>query len=174
MDCVEVCRRLGAKEVYLVYRRSYAQMPAEEDEKLEALRAGTHFLLLNQPVGYVRKKDGSLAGVRMVRTRLGDPDARGRKAPVDIPGTEWTLDVDTVVEALGSGPTHDASSLYPSVDVDPARLVRVNAQTGMTNVPGIFAGGDIVAGPALVVTAIRDGKLAAKSIVEYLEKAGGR
>lgn len=174
MDCVEVCRRLGAREVYVVYRRSYAQMPSEEDEKLEAQRNGAHFLLLNQPVGYVRRKEGSLQGLKLVRTRLGEPDATGRRAPVDLPGSEWTLEVDVVIEAIGSGPSRDSNEWYPSVQVDPGKLVKVNAQTGMTSVPGIFAGGDVVAGPALVVTAIRDGKNAAKAILEYLGKGGAR
>jgi NADPH-dependent glutamate synthase beta subunit-like oxidoreductase len=174
MDCVQVCHRLGAREVYLVYRRSYAQMPAEEDERLEALHAGTHFLLLNQPVGYVRGPTGALAGVRLVRTRLGGADAKGRAQPQDIPGTEWTLDAQIAIEALGAGPMRGSPEWYPSVKVDARGLVRTDPSTGMTSVPGIFAGGDIVSGPALVVTAVRDGKAAARAILEYLGKEGAR
>ncbi len=174
MDSVQACHRLGAREVYLVYRRSYSQMPAEEDERLEALHAGTHFLLLNQPVGYVRGPNGALAGLRLVRTRLGGADAKGRRQPEDIPGTEWTLDVQVAIEALGSSPMRGSPEWYPSVRVDAKRLVQTDPVTCMTSVPGIFAGGDIVSGPALVVTAVRDGKAAAKAILEYLGKEGAR
>ena len=174
MDSVQACHKLGAREVYLVYRRSYSQMPAEEDERLEALHAGTHFLLLNQPVGYVKGPSGALAGLRLVRTRLGGADAKGRRQPQDIPGTEWTLDVQVAIEALGSAPMRGSPEWYPSVRVDAKRLVQTDPTTCMTSVPGIFAGGDIVSGPALVVTAVRDGKAAAKAILEYLGKEGAR
>jgi glutamate synthase (NADPH) small chain len=168
MDCVQVCHHLGASEVYIVYRRSYLQMPAEHDELQEALNAGTHFLLLNQPTGYVRDDGGRVKGVKLLRTRLGEPDKSGRRQPVEIGGSDWVLDADCVVEALGSAPDPDSPKWYPSVQVDRGKLVRIDDKTGATSKPGIFAGGDVVAGPALIVTAVRDGKTAARGILQYL------
>jgi len=172
MDCVQTCHRLGAREVYLVYRRSFLQMPAEQDEILETLHAGTHLLLLNQPLDYVRGLDGKLAGVKLARTRLGDPDAKGRRRALQVPGSEWELEVDAVVEALGSSPEEQSVDWYPSVKVDDGKLIQTEAGTGRTSHPRIFAGGDVASGPALVVTAIRDGKNAAKAILGMLGKAG--
>jgi NADPH-dependent glutamate synthase beta subunit-like oxidoreductase len=171
MDCVQVCHRLGASEVYLVYRRSYTQMPAEADEKLEALNAGTHFLLLNQPVGYERGSDAAVCGVKLVRTRLGEPDGSGRRSPIELAGSDWVLSVDAVVEALGSSPEDASPGWYPSVKVDGGRLVQIEPASGRTSHPAIYAGGDIASGPALIVTAVRDGKNAARAILRQLGKA---
>jgi len=169
IDCVEAAKRLGASDVYLVYRRSFAQMPAEERERIEALQTGIHFLLLNQPVDYV-ESDGSLKGLKLVRTKLGEEDASGRRRPVEIPGSEWVLDVGVVIEAIGSKPASDSKEWYPSVKTNEKGLIVADEETRKTNVDGIFAGGDIVRGPALVVEAVQDGKLAARAIKEYLSK----
>ena len=92
MDCIESAVKLGARDVYLIYRRSYSQMPAEPDERIEAQEAGVHFLLLNQPVDYVTDKENRLKGLKLVRTRLGEPDASGRRRPEEIKGSEWIMD----------------------------------------------------------------------------------
>jgi NADPH-dependent glutamate synthase beta subunit-like oxidoreductase len=168
MDCVESAVKLGAKDVYLVYRRSYTQMPAEEDEKLEALKAGIHFLLLNQPVEYLRDDSGRLNGLKLVRTKLGDLDTSGRRSPVNIDDSQWILKTDMVIEAIGNRAEEDSSSWYPNVRVNEKQLIQINPDTGQTSVPGIFAGGDIVRGPALVVNAVQDGKIAAGAIKEHL------
>jgi NADPH-dependent glutamate synthase beta subunit-like oxidoreductase len=170
MDCIESAARLEAKDVYLIYRRSFTQMPAEPDERIEAQEAGIHFLLLNQPVDYISDDQNRLAGVKLLRTRLGEPDASGRRRPETIEGSEWVLEADLVVEAIGNIAPADSPQWYPNVEVDGRRLVKVNPDTGQTSVAGIFAGGDIVSGPALVVTAVQDGKVAAKAIKEYLGK----
>ena len=170
MDCIESAVRLGAKDVYLIYRRSYSQMPAEPDERIEALEAGVHFLLLNQPVNYVTDKKNRLTGIRLVRTRLGRPDKSGRRRPETIEGSRWVMKVDVVIEAIGNRATQDSNDWYPHVKVDNKKLIKVDAATGQTSVKGIYAGGDIVRGPALVVTAVQDGKVAAKAINEYLAK----
>jgi glutamate synthase (NADPH/NADH) small chain len=172
MDCVESSIKLGARDVYLVYRRSYAQMPAEEDERQEALRLGVHFLLLNQPVDYLID-GGRIRGLKLARTRLGDPDASGRRRPVEIRASEWELPADVVVEAIGnkadgsvdwaSGP--DRSS---GLKVNEQQLIVADPKTGATTVKGIYAGGDIVRGPALVVEAVQDGKVAARAISQAL------
>ena len=168
MDCVESAAKLGAKDVYLVYRRSYSQMPAEEEERIEALQGGIHFLLLNQPIDYEVDADNQINGLKLVRTALGEEDTSGRRSPVNIEGSEWILDVDVVIEAIGNKAEDDSPNWYPTVDVNKKNLIQVDTETGQTSVPGIFAGGDIVRGPALVVTAVQDGKVAARAIKEYL------
>jgi NADPH-dependent glutamate synthase beta subunit-like oxidoreductase len=170
MDCIESAVRLGAKDVYLIYRRSFNQMPAEPDERIEAQEAGVHFLLLNQPLDYVVDDRNRLTGIKLVRTRLGDPDASGRRRPELIEGSDWFMDADIVIEAIGNKAPEESPQWYPNVEVDPNHLIKADADTGKTSVDGIFAGGDIVRGPALVVTAVQDGKVAAKSIKEYLAK----
>ncbi len=170
MDCIESAVRLDAQDVYLIYRRSYSQMPAEPDERIEAQEAGVHFLLLNQPIDYVTDKKNRLKGLKLVRTRLGEPDESGRRRPVEIKGSEWIMDADIVIEAIGNKAPDDSPGWYPNVKVDDKKLVQVDAETGKTSVDGIFAGGDIVRGPALVVQAVQDGKVAARAIKDYLAK----
>jgi len=170
MDCVESAQRMGAKDVYLIYRRSYTQMPAESDELMEAQEAGVHFLLLNQPTGYVTDKRNRLKSIKLVRTRLGKPDASGRRSPVAIKGSDWRMDADLVIEAIGNRAPEDSPRWYPGVKVDERNLVKINRKTGKTNRKGIYAGGDIVRGPALVVQAVNDGKIAAAAITDYLGK----
>jgi NADPH-dependent glutamate synthase beta subunit-like oxidoreductase len=170
MDCIESAARLDAKDVYLIYRRSYSQMPAEPDERIEAQEAGVHFLLLNQPLEYVTDKKNRLKGLKLVRTRLGEPDESGRRRPVEIPGSEWVMDADVVIEAIGNKAPDASAEWYPNVKVDGKKLIKADPETGQTSVAGIFAGGDIVRGPALVVQAVQDGKVAARAIKEYLNK----
>ena len=162
MDCVESALKLGAKDAYLVYRRSFAQMPAEEDERVQALRLGVHFLLLNQPVKYLADSKGKLKGLKLVRTRLGKPDASGRRKPEPIKGSEWVLDCTAAIEAIGN--KADPVDWSAMVKVDEAGLVVANGKTRKTSARRVFAGGDIVRGPALVVEAVQDGRLAARAI----------
>jgi len=170
MDCIESAVKLGAKDVYLIYRRSYSQMPAEPDERIEAQEAGVHFLLLNQPVDYVTDKKNRLKGLKLVRTRLGEADESGRRRPLEIKGSEWVMDADIVIEAIGNIAPEKSPEWYPNVDIDGKKLIKADPQTGKTSVDGIFAGGDIVRGPALVVQAVQDGKVAARAIKEFLAK----
>jgi len=170
MDCIESAVRLGAKDVYLIYRRSYSQMPAEPDERIEALECGVHFLLLNQPLDYITDDQNRLTAVKLVRTRLGEPDVSDRRRPENIDGSEWILDADVVVEAIGNLPAEDSPEWYPHVKIDGKKLIQTDPATGKTSVDGIFAGGDIVRGPALVVQAVQDGKTAAAAIKDYLGK----
>ncbi len=170
MDCIESAVKLGARDVYLIYRRSYSQMPAEPDERIEAQEAGVHFLLLNQPVDYMMDTKNRLKGLKLVRTRLGAPDESGRRRPELIEGSEWIMDADVVIEAIGNKAFENSTEWYPNVQVDDNKLIKVDPKTGKTSVAGIFAGGDIVRGPALVVLAVQDGKVAASAIKEYLNK----
>jgi NADPH-dependent glutamate synthase beta subunit-like oxidoreductase len=145
-------------------------MPAEADERIEAMEAGVHFLLLNQPLDYVTDDQNRLTGLKLVRTSLGEPDASGRRRPEMIEGSEWIMDADVVIEAIGNIAAEDSPEWYPHVDLDDKKLIQVDPETGKTSVKGIFAGGDIVRGPALVVQAVADGKLAAKAIKSFLGK----
>jgi NADPH-dependent glutamate synthase beta subunit-like oxidoreductase len=145
-------------------------MPAEPDERIEAQEAGIHFLLLNQPVDYVCDDQLRLTGIKLVRTRLGEPDESGRRKPEAIVGSDWVMDADVVIEAIGNIAPAESADWYPHVEVDDRKLIKVNPDTGQTSVEGIFAGGDIVSGPALVVSAVQDGKVAARAIKEYLAK----
>jgi len=170
MDCIESAVRLAAKDVYLIYRRSYAQMPAEADERIEALECGVHFLLLNQPLNYITDDQNRLMVLQLVRTRLGEPDESGRRRPENIEGSEWTMDADVVIEAIGNIAAEDSPQWYPNIHIDDKKLIKADPETGKTSVDGIFAGGDIVRGPSLVVQAVQDGKLAAAAIKAYLRK----
>ena len=167
MDCIESAAKLGARDAYLVYRRSFAQMPAEEDERLAALRLGAHFLMLNQPVGYAVNAAGEVTGVKLMRTELGDPDASGRRKPLEIKGSEWTLEAQVVIEAIGN--RADSADWKGMVKVDQAGLILTDRKTGATSAKTVFAGGDIARGPGLVVEAVQDGKLAARAIRASLE-----
>ena len=169
MDCAQSAAQLNARDVYLVYRRSWSQMPAEEDERRETLDAGVHYLILNQPVD-VLTEGGRVTGLKLERTRLGKPDDSGRRKPESIAGTSWTLSCDMVIEAIGNAAEDDSPEWYPDVTVDDRNLIQADPETRATSVPGIFAGGDIVRGPALVVSAVQDGKLAARAIRDYLKR----
>ncbi len=171
MDCAAAAVRMDPRDVYLIYRRSFAQMPADEDERIEMLTAGVHFLMLNQPVGYLIDGENKITGVKLSRTRLGDPDESGRRRPVTEEGSDWVLPVDVVIEAIGNIPDPASPTWYPDVTVDSGMLIQVDETTGKTSAERIFAGGDIVRGPSLVVHAVQDGKRAARSIRTLLEDA---
>jgi glutamate synthase (NADPH) small chain len=166
MDCAETSVKLGAKDVYLIYRRSFLEMPAEEDEKQNVLNGGVHLLLLNQPVDYI-EKNHKLAGIMLRRTKLGDADNSGRRKPEEIKGSEWQLDVDIVIEAIGNESGEIPGRVCPGVKASRG-LIEAHPETGATSVSGIFAGGDVVNGPALIITAVRDGKKAAAAIHEFI------
>ncbi len=174
MDCVEASARLDTNDVYLIYRRSYTQMPAEKEERIDALQAGVNFLILHQPVDFITDDKNRLTGLRLVRTRLGEPDESGRRRPVLIDGTDWDMPVDIVIEAIGNKAVDESSDWYPNVKVDGSSLIVIDSETGATSISGIFAGGDIVRGPALVVEAVQDGKIAARAIQDYIEKKGNK
>lgn len=170
MDCAGYAVTLGALDVYLIYRRSYSQMPAQEDERIETLENNVHFLILNQPKAYTKTKNGFVSGIRLVRTQLAPAQGSNRRTPVEIKSSEWTLNVDLVVEAIGNKAFDNAGRIYPGVDTNAKHLINACLDTCRTSKPGIFAGGDIVRGPSLVVNAVQDGKTAAGMIDSYLKK----
>ena len=168
MDCASYALELGATDVFLVYRRSYGQMPADEEERLKALENGIHFMLLNQPKAYVTDSHGRVSGLELVRTALSAPESGKRRSPVEVAGSNWVLNVNCVIEAIGNKAFDDSPKIYPDVTVDAKNLIKASVQDCKTSVSGIFAGGDIVRGPSLVVNAVQDGKIAAGEIDSYL------
>ncbi|MFH1312895.1 MAG: FAD-dependent oxidoreductase [Candidatus Eisenbacteria bacterium] len=171
MDAAVIARKNGARDVYVVYRRSYAQMPASQEAKDEALSAGVHLLFLTQPVSY--PEDGKVQGMRVVRCALCEPDKSGRRRPVQIDGTEHVMPVDLIVEAPGPVPA-DSMARFSSLDLSARNCVIVDDDTGATSEANIFAGGDAVRGASLVVRAVGDGKRAARAIHKALEKTVDR
>lgn len=165
IDCAETAVKLRAKDVYLIYRRTFLQMPAEKEEINSAIASGIQFLLLNQPVDYLIE-DNSLKAIKLIRTELGEVDSSGRRSPVEVPGSEWQLDVDIVIEAIGSEADKSISDWFPNLKTNRKDLIIVNSETNETSTAGIFAGGDITRGPAFIVDAIADGKNAARAIMK--------
>lgn len=170
IDCAESALNLGAKDVYLIYRRSFKEMPAEEDERIAALQRGIHFILLTRPVDYITDSSGTLTGINLLRTELGEPDESGRRSPVDVPGSEFKMDFDCVIEAIGQKAEDAVEQWLPPVKKDASGLITADSETGETSIKGIYAGGDIVRGPALIVEAVRDGKEAARAIMAKLHQ----
>jgi len=168
LDAAQWAKKLGASDVYILYRRSYTEMPAEEKEKMQALNDGIHFLILIQPAEY--NGDGTLRSITCRRTRLGKPDNSGRRRPKEIPGSESEMPFDVAIEALA---TQSDPALQELADIRwEENLVSASDETLQTSLPWIYAGGDIVRGPALVVEAVADGKKAAEAITQHLEGKG--
>ena len=142
-------------------------MPAEKKEKIRILDAGVHFILLNQPIDYLIGQDKKIQGLQLNRTLLGKVDKKGQQSPELIPKAKWNLKADIVIEAIGNKPDSNNYKLYPNVKINDKKLI-INKKNTMTSVKGIFAGGDIVQGPSLVVKAVQDGKNAALDIINYL------
>ncbi|NPU99223.1 MAG: FAD-dependent oxidoreductase [Candidatus Omnitrophica bacterium] len=170
IDAATSAKRRGADDVYLIYRRSFEQMPAWPGEREQAIAAGIHLLILTQPTGYVANTEGRLSAVRVARTQLGPADESGRRRPVLIPGTEHEIPVSWVVEALGEKLPPEAVEVLRPLELDEKGLVRVDPDTGMTACPGVFAAGDLVNGGTTVVQAIAEGARAARQVHKYLEK----
>ena len=176
MDAARTALRLGAEHVYIVYRRSMDELPARREEVEHAMEEGIDFRLLNNPVeilGYSTPddprdpKNGFVTGMRCIRMELGEPDAKGRRRPVPIPGSEFTLDVDTVIMAIGTSPNPLIKNTTAGLEVNSHGGIIVN-EDGLTSRENVYAGGDAVTGAATVISAIGAGKLAAKAIDEAL------
>ncbi len=170
-DAAVTAKRLGASDVYIVYRRSFAEMPAWPVERDEALNAGVNFLILTQPVDYVTDERGRLKGLSVVRTRLGEPDESGRRRPEVIDGSQWVMQVDMVIEAIGQTVPAGLASVLRGVDISARGLVKTAANSAATSREGIFAGGDIVNGGATAAQAVGEGYAAAAEIERFLAGA---
>ena len=167
MDAARTALRLGA-EVHIIYRRSEAELPARAEEVHHAKEEGIIFDLLTNPKEILVDENDSVAGIRCVRMVLGEPDASGRRRPVEVPGSEFEIDVDTVIMSLGTSPNPLISSTTIGLDVNKRKCIIADEETGKTSKDGVFAGGDAVTGAATVILAMGAGKAAAKGIHEFL------
>lgn len=169
MDSARTSLRLGAEKVYLVYRRSREEMPAREEEIENAFEEGIEPRLLTNPVRILGDKRGWVTGLECVRMELGEPDDSGRRRPVPIKGSEFVIDVDMVVVAIGQGPNPLLTSTTPDLKLTKWGNIIADEETGRTSKKGVFAGGDIVTGAATVILAMGAGKKAAQAIDQYLK-----
>ena len=168
MDAARTALRLGA-EVHIVYRRSEAELPARAEEVHHAKEEGIIFDLLTNPKEILVDENGHVKGMKVVKMELGEPDASGRRRPVEIPGSEYDMDVDTVIMSLGTSPNPLISSTTKGLDINKRRCIVAEEETGKTSKDGVYAGGDAVTGAATVILAMGAGKAGAKGIDEYLK-----
>ena len=167
MDAARTALRLGAT-TYIVYRRSEAELPARVEEVHHAKEEGIIFHLLTNPTEILEDEKGWVKGMKCVRMELGEPDASGRRRPVVIPNSEFTLDVDTVIMVLGTSPNPLISSTTEGLEINKWKCIVAEETNGQTSKNGVFAGGDAVTGAATVILAMEAGKAGAKGIHEYL------
>ena len=168
MDAARSAKRLGAEKVYIVYRRSEAEMPARLEEVHHAKEEGIIFKLLTNPVRILGTEDGWVKGMECVEMVLGEPDASGRRRPIPKAGSEHVIDVETVVIAIGQTPNPLIKSTTPGLKTQKWGGIIADEETGATSIEGVYAGGDAVTGAATVILAMGAGKKAAKAIDEYL------
>ena len=178
MDAARTALRLGAEKVYIVYRRSMDELPARREEVEHAIEEGIDFKLLNNPVeilGYNNpenprdEKNGFVTGMKCIRMELGEPDERGRRRPVEIPNSEFTLDVDTVIISIGTSPNPLIKDTTEGLSVNNRGGIIID-ENAMTSRVGVYAGGDAVTGAATVISAMGAGKATASAIHDYLSK----
>ncbi len=167
MDAARTALRLGA-EVHIVYRRSEAELPARAEEVHHAKEEGIIFNLLTNPVEILTDDNDWVKGMVVRKMELGEPDASGRRRPVEVPGSDFTMDVDTVIMSLGTSPNPLISSTTEGLDINRWKCIVADEQTGQTSREGVFAGGDAVTGAATVILAMEAGRHAAAGIHEYL------
>lgn len=169
MDAARTALRLGA-EVHIVYRRSEEELPARVEEVHHAKEEGIIFDLLTNPIEILADEKGWVNGMKCIRMQLGEPDDSGRRRPVEIEGSEFVMELDTVIMALGTSPNPLISSTTEGLEVNKHRCIVAEESDGKTSKAGVFAGGDAVTGAATVILAMGAGKAAAKGIDEYLSK----
>ncbi len=179
MDAARTALRLGAEKVYIVYRRSMEELPARREEVEHAIEEGVEFMLLSTPTEILgfndpsdkrNTRNGCVIGMKCIKMELGEPDERGRRRPVEIPDSEFVLDVDTVIMSIGTSPNPLIKMTTEGLEVNKRGGIIVEESSGKTTKEGVFAGGDAVTGAATVISAMGAGKLAAKAIDEYLNK----
>ncbi len=168
MDACRVALRMGAESVRVVYRRTRAESPARAEELEHAIQEGVEFMWLTNPVTVHGNDQGWVTGMTCIKMELGEPDESGRRRPVPVPGSEFHLDVDTVICALGTTSNPIISQTTPGLKTNKWGYITVDEETGATNVPGVYAGGDIVTGAATVILAMGAGRKAAAGILGYL------
>ena len=168
MDAARCAKRLGAEEVYIVYRRSEEELPARKEEVEHAKEEGIIFKLLNNPVEILGNEDEFVTGMKCIKMELGEPDASGRRRPVEIPGSEFVLDVDAVVISIGTSPNPLIKATTKGLDTQKWGGI-IADENGLTSREGVYAGGDAVTGAATVILAMGAGKTAAAAIDEYIQ-----
>lgn len=167
MDAVRTALRLGA-DAHIVYRRSEAELPARLEEIHHAKEEGVIFDTLTNPVEILVNEEGWVSGMKCIKMELGEPDESGRRRPVEIPGSEFVMDVDMVIMSLGTSPNPLISSTTPGLEINKRKCIVAEEETGLTSKEGVYAGGDAVTGAATVILAMGAGKNAAAAIDEYL------
>jgi glutamate synthase (NADPH/NADH) small chain len=170
MDSVRTALRLGAEKAMIIYRRTEVEMPARKEEVHHAREEGVEFLMLTNPVEYIGNDAGWVTGVKCIKMELGEPDASGRRRPVPIKGSEFVIDVDTVVVAVGTMANPIVPATTPGLETNKRGYIITKDESGLTSRAGIYAGGDIVTGSATVILAMGAGRKAANAIHEYLSK----
>ncbi|MDD2553343.1 MAG: NADPH-dependent glutamate synthase [Desulfotomaculaceae bacterium] len=168
MDAARTALRLGAKESWIVYRRSKNELPARHEEVEHAEEEGVKFSFLTSPTRIIHNDDYWVTSMECLRYELGEPDASGRRSPAPIPGSEFIMNVDTVVVAIGQGPNPLVPRTTKGLDCNKKGNIVADTETGATSKPGVYAGGDVVTGAATVILAMGAGRTAAKSIHAYL------
>ncbi|NOY36894.1 MAG: NADPH-dependent glutamate synthase [Chlorobi bacterium] len=170
MDSVRTAKRLGAERAMIIYRRSRTEMPARVEEVKHAEEEGIEFMNLHNPVAYFTDEKGRVTTVRVQKMELGEPDASGRRRPIPIEGSEFDIEVDTVVVAIGVSPNPLIPHMMPDLKVTDWGTIVVDKETMQTSIPWLFAGGDIVRGGATVILAMGDGRKAAEGMHRYLKE----
>lgn len=168
MDAARTALRLGA-EVHVVYRRSEKELPARVEEVHHAKEEGVIFDLLQNPTEILTNEDGWVSGIKIIKMELGEPDESGRRRPVEIPGSEYEIEADTVIMSLGTSPNPLISSTTAGLEVNKRGCIIAREDTGATSKDGVYAGGDAVTGAATVILAMGAGKQAAKGIIEHFK-----
>ncbi len=169
MDAARTALRSGAEKVYVLYRRSRKEMPARTEEIAHAEQEGIEFVFLTNPVEFIGDEEGRLKAVKVIRMELGEPDASGRRRPIPIPGSEYEIEIDTAIVAIGNSSNPLLLQTTPDIKTDKWGHIIIDRATGKTSKKGVFAGGDIVRGEATVILAMGDGRVAARAIDEYLQ-----
>ncbi len=170
MDAARCAKRMGAEHVYVVYRRDEEAMPARREEIHHAKEEGIEFLFLNNPVKVLDDGHGKVRSMECIKMELGEPDASGRRRPIEVPGSEFELEVDTVVMSLGTSPNPLIRSTTPGLDANRKGCLVADEETMATSREGVYAGGDAVTGAATVILAMGAGKKAAAAMDDYLQK----
>lgn len=168
MDAARCAKRLGAEEVYIVYRRGEAEMPARAEEVHHAKEEGIQFQFLVNPTKINGNAEGSVSSMTLQKMELGEPDASGRRRPVAVPGSEYDIELDAVVVAIGQSPNPLMREATPGLATQKWGGIIVDEDTAATSIPGVYAGGDAVSGAATVILAMGAGKTAAKAMLEYM------